>query len=995
MNLSVNCNLVTILILCIILGNLNYPLSSHAEISTDGSLGEKVILGGPDIRITSDLGQIRGQNLFHSFSEFNIQTNESATFSGPASVGNIISRVTGGNASYIDGKLQSTIEGANLYLLNPSGVMFGPWAELDIKGSFHTSTADYLKFSNNEIFHADLSKESILSVADPQAFGFLSANPTDISLDDSWLWVNEGETLSIVAGNINVAGGEWGAEIAARGGVIQLIGAGCQGEISINAPELLYTENSEVSVINISNADIYTDSVNASGTVIIKGGRILLSKTSVSSANLGNLDGADTAVDMEAGSQLDISNGSKVYSLAAASGNSGAIIIKAQDLNLTDTSSIVSTCFGSGDGGGVSIEANSFAVNTGSYLYASSAGTGKGSDISVIADTLNIDGGESKDSFTGIYEHIEGIAPSGHIMVSANEVEILNGGSISTFSVENTSGNSGNITIKTSRLFLNDGMISSDGSIGTSGNLNIHSDFLEAFNNSAITASTTASGNSGFINIISENCLIDGSFISNGTMGTGNGGTININASQLTVQNESFIESASMGTGVGGDISISADDIIVKGRQGGTTTGITTMSQVSGDAGNISIVTENSFKLLDGGSVFAGAYDASNAGDISISSPEILLSGNDGVMPSFISSSFSENATGEAGLIRLLNVDSLIIEEGALISTFTLGEADAGNIEIDARKVNMVGGIIEAATLGGGNGGTIEINTQHITLGNGGGISCETQGSGNGGKLILNAGKLTIEDGAQIASDSFSTGPGGVIEIKATGDVILDNGLITTESQKAQGGDIHITSRNLNLSNQSEILAQSSGSGNAGNVTIDVLSDLTSENSVINTQAFQADGGDINVDAGKLISLKSGEILANVGGGSDTTGGNINLASKNIIMDEDSQIYANAFEGKGGRIEISSTVFLKEPLGTIDASSEIGINGIVEINAPFTNLSGSLKPLPADFLNAANLIKAPCDVRVKDGDYGSFTVKGRDGLPIEPGGFQISPMVDF
>lgn len=984
-----------ILILCIVFGNLYSPFSSHAEISTDGSLGAKVRLEGPDIRITSDLGQIKGQNLFHSFSQFNIQTNESATFSGPASVENVISRVTGGNASYIDGKLQSTIDGADLYLLNPFGVMFGPWAALDIKGSFHTSTADYLKFSNNEIFHADLSKNSILSVANPEAFGFLSGNPADISLDDSWLWVNEGETLSIVAGNIKVAGGEWGAEIAARGGAIQLIGAGCQGEININSPELLCSENSETGAINLSKADIYTDSVNASGAVIIKGGRILLSETSVSSSNLGNSDGADVAVDMEAGSQLDISNGSTVYSYAGASGSSGEIIIKAQDLNLTDTSSIASTCFGSGDGGGLSIEANSFAVNNGSYLYSSSTGTGKGSDISVIVDTLNINGGESKDDFTGIHEHIEGTAPSGHIMVTANEIEILNQGSISTTSAKNMSASSGNITIETSRLFLQDGMISSDGSIGVSGNINIDADILEAFNNSSIAASTTASGGSGSINIISEDCLIDSSFISNGTKGTGNGGIININAWQLTVQNESFIESASMGTGAGGDISITAEDVIVKGRQGGTTTGITTMSQILGDAGNISIVTENSFKLLDGGSVFAGAYDASNAGEISISSPEILLSGNDGVMPSFISSSFSENATGDGGWVRLLNADSLIIEQGALISTFTLGEAHAGNIEINARQVNMVDGIIEAATLGGGNGGTIEMNTQHITLSKGGGITCETQGPGNGGKLILNAEKLIIEDGAQIASDSFSTGPGGVLEIKATGDVILDNGLITTESQKAQGGDIHIASRNLNLSSQSEILAQSSGSKNAGNVTIDVLSNLTSKNSVINTQAFQADGGDIDVDAGKLISLKSGEILASVGGGPGTTGGNINLASKNIIMDEDSQIYANAFEGQGGRINISSTVFLKEPLGTIDASSQIGIDGIVEINAPFTNLSGSLKPLPTDFLNAANLIKAPCDVRVKDGDYGSFTVKGRDGLPIEPGGFQISPMVDF
>src|SRR5207249_3566752 len=108
----------------------------RAQIVTDGSLGAHVSLTGPNFGIPASLGRLTGNNLFHSFSQFNIATGESATFSGPANVQNILARVTGGNASQIDGLLRSTITDANFFLLNPSGVMFGPNASVDVGGAF-------------------------------------------------------------------------------------------------------------------------------------------------------------------------------------------------------------------------------------------------------------------------------------------------------------------------------------------------------------------------------------------------------------------------------------------------------------------------------------------------------------------------------------------------------------------------------------------------------------------------------------------------------------------------------------------------------------------------------------------------------------------------------------------------------------------------------------------------------------------------------------------
>src|SRR5262245_34013142 len=165
------------------------PTLSQAQITLDGSLGRAGALTGPNYSIPADVGQLRGPNLFHSFGQFNVRSGESATFSGPDTVANILGRVTGGTTSTIDGLLRSQIPGASLYLINPSGVVFGPNASLDVSGSFHVSTADYLRFADGARFSARLSDTSTLTVAPPVAFGFLGSTPAPIALLGSALEV--------------------------------------------------------------------------------------------------------------------------------------------------------------------------------------------------------------------------------------------------------------------------------------------------------------------------------------------------------------------------------------------------------------------------------------------------------------------------------------------------------------------------------------------------------------------------------------------------------------------------------------------------------------------------------------------------------------------------------------------------------------------------------------------------------------------------------------
>src|SRR4051794_39359398 len=208
----------------------------QAQIVTDGSVGPKVNLHGGEIEIGAKLGTRRGDNLFHSFEKFGIATGQTATFTGPGDIKNVISRVTGGEVSNIDGTLASRVGQADLYFLNPAGVMFGPNARLDVPGSFHVSTAHELRFDDGVSFSALDKTGSGLTVAAPEAFGFLGQLPGRIRVDQSELRLNAGKALSLVGGDLDFAGGASGT-LSASGGTVtlaSLTGAG-QSRVSDGA----------------------------------------------------------------------------------------------------------------------------------------------------------------------------------------------------------------------------------------------------------------------------------------------------------------------------------------------------------------------------------------------------------------------------------------------------------------------------------------------------------------------------------------------------------------------------------------------------------------------------------------------------------------------------------------------------------------------------------------------------------------------------------------
>ena len=119
----------------------------RAQIVPDGTLGAESSVVTPDVEINGiksdriDGGATRGANLFHSFQDFNVGEGRGAYFSNPTAIENILSRVTGSNLSEILGTL-GVLGDANLFFINPNGIVFGSNASLDVRGSFVGSTAD-------------------------------------------------------------------------------------------------------------------------------------------------------------------------------------------------------------------------------------------------------------------------------------------------------------------------------------------------------------------------------------------------------------------------------------------------------------------------------------------------------------------------------------------------------------------------------------------------------------------------------------------------------------------------------------------------------------------------------------------------------------------------------------------------------------------------------------------------------------------------------------
>jgi large exoprotein involved in heme utilization and adhesion len=237
------------------------------------------------------------------------------------------------------------------------------------------------------------------------------------------------------------------------------------------------------------------------------------------------------------------------------------------------------------------------------------------------------------------------------------------------------------------------------------------------------------------------------------------------------------------------------------------------------------------------------------------------------------------------------------------------------------------------------------------------------------------------------------TGEGGSIRITATNNLQVKNsGHISVATWgQGNGGNIELSGNQIQLLNGASIGAESSGTGNAGDIGINARNTLQMENSSIATEAKQADGGNLQIKAGYMVNLIDSKITASVKGGPQTTGGNITIDPRYVVLN-DSQIIAKATEGRGGNIKINADVFLASPESSVDAHSDRGISGTVDIRAAINSITQTLVPIQGNFLSAAELLRDRCSAKIRGEKYSSFVVSGRDGLPIRPGSVLPSPI---
>jgi filamentous hemagglutinin family protein len=611
-----------------------------AEVVLDGTLGTKGALVGPDFLIKNTMGQQVGANLFHSFESFTVNTGESATFIGPSSVENILARVTGGNRSVINGTLRSEIPNANLYLLNPSGILFGKNARLDIAGSFQASTADYLRLGEEGRFSARYPVESLLTVAPPQAFGFLD-NPAPITLQDSLLNVHEDKTLSVLGGDLQINN----SALYAPDGQVNLVSVASAGEVipsfSNTADKLgtiTLSQSPDIPLKKMDDteiANIDTSGMNG-GQIFIQGGQFFSKGGRISSQVAPSLTQTKVGNITIETQEMTVQDNTYIDTKTYGSGEGGDITITATD-NLTMIGSGISVASGpetTGNAGTIQLNIGQLTLQDGSFLNSGTLGSGKGGDITITA-TQGVSLFRQNSGINQIASSVGNSSTknSGHggeIIVTAPRLEIKNLSTLETATFESTSGNAGNIRLNINQLIISHfgNIISSTDGSGSGGRIDISSTDIE-MNNGLIWANSFGKGDAGSISVTTEKALFNNdSSISTDAFFAG-GGNIHLSVHDRLYVFDSGITASAEGNQPqhsGGNLTISTPSLLVLDKSE------LNASAYAGNGGNIRLIAEHLVQSTD--NLIDASSELGLDGKIEIISLEEELTDNFSVLPS-------------------------------------------------------------------------------------------------------------------------------------------------------------------------------------------------------------------------------------------------------------------------------------------------------------------------------------------------------------------------
>ena len=834
--------------LSLVLGSSAVP----AQIVTDGRVGPATSLSGPEMTIGAELGSTHGANLFHSFQRFDIPSGQTATFTGPNQIQNVIGRVTGGQTSNIDGTLRSTVGQADVYLINPSGIVMGPNAQVDVPAALHLSTADELRFSDGSRYSASDPAGSTLTLAAPESFGFLSPQPASLTIAGSQLEMKPGKTATLTAGDVDIRGtDEQRALLYAPGGEIRVEAVGTQGrEIAVATP----SQQPGTGRLSMTRATLST-SGDGEGRISVGAGDLHMDAARISSDVYWDSDrpGRTGDVHLELDGALKMLSGSKISSDTYAAGDAGRVSIRAETAHLDGLGSESLTGItadaqprSGGQAGAVTLELDGgLELLDGALVRAATWGLGDAGTVNIRADSARLDGaGDNRLWTTGIL----------------------------TDTNERATGRAGRVTLDLA------------GS-------------LEVLNGAVIWSNSFGPGDAGSIDVRARSATLDGrdssvlwtTGISSSAdlEATGHPGRVVLEvADTLEVRNGAVIGNGAFPYGHTGSIELRAGHLRLDGADSDDSTGILSqaLSNPHGQSGDIRVKVDGLLEILNGGLIGTSTSAGDPAGTIRIQAETLRLDGG-GLAERFtgIASRSSQAATARAGDVTLEINGDLEVSNGALIASLTLGTGDAGAIEARAGSARLDGqdgalytAIASSAEPGAGGraGNTTLWVRDRLEILNGASIVSYTYGVGDAGVVDVRAGSVRLDSGgierftgiASSAEDQASSGRALEVDVTVDGLLEILNGAVIASRTYGQGdaGTVRIRAGSARLEGPADdqrfrftgvsSAAQPLSTGQSGDIdlTVEGRLELSQMAEIASSTLGRGDAGSVQIQAGRL-----------------------------------------------------------------------------------------------------------------------------------------------